>query len=83
LAAAEAGGLELPDEVRPGAHQDRPDWADDLNDWLPPVFDELDPDRMESYGYDASFWIIQQLIDEIGIDQMAEILSAAADNEIA
>ena len=83
LAAAEIGGLELPDEVRPGARQDRPDWADDLNDWLPPILDELDPDRMESYGYEASFWIVQQLIDEVGFDQMAEILSAAASNEIA
>jgi hypothetical protein len=83
MAAAENGGLEVSEEIRPGDTHDRPAWADDLNDWLSPAFDELEPDRMEDYGYEASFWVVQQLIDEIGIDRMAVILSAAANDEIA
>ena len=43
--------------------------------------DELD--EYETYGYETSFWVVQELTEDIGIQLMAEVLKAAANDLIA
>ena len=55
-----------------------------LNDWLFPgrIADDETADR-EDYGYNASWWVVRTLIDEVGEDGMRDVLRAAEDNQIA
>ncbi len=49
-----------------------------LNDWSDPDFTDGAGDR-ERFGYNASFWVVQQIVDEIGVDKMQTVLKAVAD----
>lgn len=83
VAAADLAGLTVPDESRsPETHQ-RPARAMDLNEWVTPEFEGPVDDQIEEYGYKTSAWLVQRLIDEIGLDAMAEVVAAAAKDEIA
>jgi len=53
-----------------------------LNDWGDPNFTE-GAGEVEGYGYNASFSVVQQIVDEIGDDKMREVLAAVADRTIA
>lgn len=50
-----------------------------LNDW------SGDPtsgaDGNEAYGYNTSWWVVHELVGEIGADSMAEVLAAASAHE--
>jgi hypothetical protein len=83
VTAADRAGLEVPDEGRPSEIHHRPSWAQDLNEWVTPDFEGPVDDQVEEYGYEASAWLIQRLIDEIGIGAMADVVAAAANDEIA
>ena len=66
------GGLR-PDPLTPGS-----DGAVRLNDWSHPgrIADE-ETDAREHFGYEASWTVVRDLIDEIGEDGMRAVLSAA------
>ena len=53
-----------------------------LNAWPPIAI--LDPKRakVEAYAYNASYSVIEELIDEIGIDGMQKVIAAAANREL-
>ena len=53
-----------------------------LNDWGDPNFTD-GADEVEEFGYNASFSVVQQVLDEIGDDKMREVLAAVADRTIA
>lgn len=53
-----------------------------LNDWGDPNFTD-GADEVEDFGYNASFFVVQQVLDEIGDDKMREVLAAVADRTIA
>ena len=57
-----------PDAAHPGAQP--------LNAWGP-VSKLGDLRAQEEYGYDASWWVSDQLIDEVGFDVMADVLRSA------
>ena len=79
VVGAEFGLDEEPEAV------DRDDAAGvELNAWNDPamVTDDGAADT-EAYGYNTSWWIVDALIDDIGIDGMQEVLAAAAGDEIA
>ncbi len=56
-----------------------------LNDWgdasYTPPSGEIDD--IETYGYNASFQVLQQIADEIGDDPLREVLDAVADDTTA
>ena len=52
-----------------------------LYDWGSPNFTD-GADEVEDYGYNASYWLVQQLIDEIGEDKMREVLAAVAERTV-
>lgn len=60
-----------------------------LNDWVVPLdaFDPTAPEGeigdYEEYGYQASWWVVQEIVDEIGADSMTAVLAAADNGEIA
>ncbi len=54
-----------------------------LSDWTVPDIGDEDFERYEQYGYDASFWVMQEIADEIGHPALASVLDAAVNNEIA
>lgn len=83
VAAADRAGLTVPPDSRPPTTHSRPAWAFDLNEWLTPDFEDPIDDQMEEYGYEASAWVMQQLVDEIGIETIAAVLSAAENDRIA
>ena len=53
-----------------------------LNDWGDPNFTD-GADEVEDFGYNASFFVVQQLLEEIGDDKMRDVLAAVADRTIA
>ena len=53
-----------------------------LNDWGDPNFTD-GADEVEDFGYNASFAVVQQIVDEIGDERMREVLAAVADRTIA
>ena len=67
------GEAQEPDEPRRGAagHVQLASWRSSLSD--------SGTDAEEAYGYNASYWVVQQLFDEIGEDGMREVLAAVAD----
>jgi hypothetical protein len=54
-----------------------------LNDWGDPSILDEQSDATEQYGYAASWYVLEQIADEIGPDGMREVIAAAADDEIA
>ena len=57
----------------------------DLLDWGAPSFSmQSDSVRAdERFGYDASWWVVQGLVDEVGEDRMREIFAAIDADEMA
>lgn len=53
-----------------------------LNDWGDPNFTD-GADDVENFGYNASFSVVQQIVDEVGDDKMREVLAAVSDRTIA
>ncbi len=53
-----------------------------LNDWGDPNF-AGGADDVETYGYNASFFVVQQIVAAVGDDKMREVLAAVADRTIA
>jgi hypothetical protein len=70
-------GLErpLPEEVVPGAAG-----ALRLNDWANPDLDAPEAEEQEAYGYNTSWWVGHELIEEIGTDGVSSVIQAAADH---
>ncbi len=63
----------------------QPDLADPLRvplaDWASPwTLDEADAFAYEQYHYNASWWVIRQITDEIGLDAFADVLVALRDD---
>lgn len=73
------GEYEPPERPRVDAPGEVP-----LNDWIFPgrIADDETADR-EDYGYNASWFIVLDLFDEVGEDGMRGVLRAAANDEIA
>ncbi len=53
-----------------------------LNDWGDPNFID-GADEVEGFGYNASFSVVQQIVDDVGADKMREVLAAVAARTIA
>jgi len=53
-----------------------------LLDWGDPKLDS-GADDTETYGYNASYWLIQQLVDEIGVDGMADVFRTVDESTTA
>ncbi len=76
-------GLDGPLEIRPQqapVKEERSVW---LNDWVVPDPETADFEEYEQYGYITSFWVIQELVEEIGPEAMAAVVEAAALDLIA
>ena len=54
-----------------------------LNDWVVPDLDHPNIDVYEEYGYDTSFWVIHELSEEIGSENLSAVIQAAMFDEIA
>jgi hypothetical protein len=54
-----------------------------LNEWVVPEGDEVRLDRIEDYGYTMSWWVMHELVEEIGIEAVSAVVSAADLDEIA
>jgi hypothetical protein len=55
-----------------------------LNDWPEAsTVEGADTQAVESYGYNASWRVIRQLMDEVGEQGMRDVLRAAAEHQIA
>ena len=54
-----------------------------LNDWVIPDLDDPNIDVYEEYGYDTSFWVIHELSEEIGSENLSAVIQAAMFDEIA
>lgn len=67
--------------------EDPPDrdgtFSPQLNEWVFPDGDESGIDQIEQYGYTASWWIMHQIVEEIGIDGISATIAAADADEIA
>lgn len=86
--AAHNVGLGSEQSVRPRAAPMVSRLVGPLNDWVIPtgLERELERDELEDYegyGYRASFWVVQELVDEIGVEAMSAVLEAAANRHIA
>ena len=77
-AVAELGG----EALTPATISDTDAGKVTLNDWGDPNFTD-GADEVEDYGYNASFSVVQQIVDEVGDDKMREVLAAVADRTIA
>ena len=73
----EAGSL--PDE--PSLYE--PGWQALINWEFPEVIRDQDTDDDERYGYDASFWIMHEIVEAVGVEQMAVAFAAAEANRTA
>jgi len=55
-----------------------------LNAWPEPsTIESQQAEAAERFGYNASWTVMRRLVDEIGVDRMREVLSAAHDHRIA
>ena len=88
IEAVARAGLGSKGEFRQtGPPQPNPD-VGPLNNWenlfgLPDWQRPEDTDAYEAYGYAGSSWVLQNLVDEIGIEAMASVVDAAANDLIA
>jgi hypothetical protein len=53
-----------------------------LNDWHPPSLLEPQDDAVESYGYAASAYVMDQIATEIGVAELRDVIGAVADDRI-
>jgi hypothetical protein len=54
-----------------------------LNEWGDPsIFDDL-ADERELYGYNAAWYVVHELVEEIGIEKMSDVIAAAASRRIS
>jgi hypothetical protein len=79
LAIGELGGK---------APEPKPIRADDpgtvtLNDWSNPNLQEGASDAQERFGYNASWAVMDAIVDEVGADAIADVIQAADEGEIA
>lgn len=49
-----------------------------LNDWADPDLGAEDTEETEAWGYGASWWLVHELVDEIGTERMALVIDGAA-----
>jgi len=75
LAMAE---LELGQPVPESAFPDHPG-ALPLNAWAHPDLDSPEAESQEAYGYNTSWWIAHLLIEEIGVERLADVIEAAVE----
>ena len=55
-----------------------------LNVWVHPGrIEDDETDARETYGYNTSWFVMEQLLGEIGIEGMREVIAAAAEDETA
>ena len=54
-----------------------------LNDWSNPDLEEAGTDAREAYGYNTSWAVMQAIGDEIGIQQLSEVIRSADAGQIA
>jgi hypothetical protein len=54
-----------------------------LEAWTAPTRITVQSRATEAYGYNTSWWVIEQLVDEIGVGRMRSIFAAAAADRIA
>jgi hypothetical protein len=54
-----------------------------LEAWTAPTRITVQSQATEEYGYNASWWVVEQLVDEIGLNRMRSIFAAAAEDQIA
>lgn len=86
--AAHQAGLLDEGTVRPRAAPAPSPLVGPLNDWVIPteLGEQLERDEVaeyEQHGYRASFWVLQELVREIGTASMTDVLRAAAEHRIA
>ena len=72
----------------PGPAAERPDPADPgrlaLVAWtFPEVIRDQRTDDRERYGYGAAFWVMHEIVDSAGVDQMRAAFAAADANQTA
>lgn len=85
--ADEYAALVLEELGRPRPRPDRPDLGDraavPLNSWFHPgrIVDDA-TDAREAYGYNTSWYLLSELIDEIGVAAMRDVFEAA-DEDLA
>jgi hypothetical protein len=73
LAVEQTGGTPLdPEKIDPAAPGAVP-----LIEWTTPRDFDDGEDDSEDFGYNASFWVIRALYDEIGAERMSDVLVAA------
>ena len=53
-----------------------------LNDWSDPFLLDETSEATEQYGYAASWYIVDQIAQEVGVDKLRGVLAAIADQEI-
>ncbi len=72
------GAAAEPESIDPAAPA-----ALQLEDWDTPAFDDADDtdDATEEYGYNAAWWVIDRIFDEIGEEAMSVVLVAAYGDE--
>lgn len=74
IAMAELGmERPVPDPAVPGAAGAVP-----LNDWAALDLSTPGSQEAESYGYRTSWWVANRLVEEIGVEAVAEVVDAAA-----
>ena len=54
-----------------------------LNDWNAPAFRDDQTDAQENFGYNASWFVIRNLADEIGFDKLADVIDVANERRLA
>ncbi len=54
-----------------------------LNDWDDPIFQNDVTQAQETYGYQASWWVLDQIGDEIGDDALGEVVRTTAAGTIS
>jgi hypothetical protein len=76
LVLDEIGGkARRPEKVKPRGPGGQP-----LNEWDQPSFRDDDQTSIEErYGYNAAWYVIDAITDDIGTDKMREVIAAAAD----
>jgi hypothetical protein len=79
LAVVETGGdAREPKRVVASARGAQP-----LNAWSNPTFrNDEESEAEEEFGYNASWFVIEGVTDEIGVDRMRDVIDAAADETI-
>jgi hypothetical protein len=63
------------DAITPTAASPSDPGAVRLQDWGDPKL-TTGADQVEKYGYNASYWVLQQVVDEVGLDKMRAVFAA-------